>query len=94
MKFVGLFVILLAGLATIQDLWSLLGDLTLTKVGELETSVSIVSLYSTNRQHLFVVITKFFRATHHIKVTPCCRPIFLRTFSNGIFALLGSKVFV
>ena len=32
MKFVGLFVIVLAGINTIADLWDLLGDLKLTKV--------------------------------------------------------------
>jgi dolichyl-phosphate-mannose-protein mannosyltransferase len=34
-KFVGLFVILLAGLNTVYDLWGLLGDLSLTMVCDL-----------------------------------------------------------
>ena len=34
-KFVGLFVVLLAGLNTISDLWDLLGDLNLTMVCDL-----------------------------------------------------------
>lgn len=31
-KFVGLFVVILAGVSTISDLWDLLGDLNLSKV--------------------------------------------------------------
>ena len=34
-KFVGLFVVVLAGLCTASDLWNLLGDLSLPLVGPL-----------------------------------------------------------
>ena len=54
-KWVGLFVILLAGLATIKELWDLLGDLDLSMVSFKQ---SLVLLGSTMRAMSCVVASK------------------------------------